>query len=531
MAEACCKHDLKLGLYYSQEIDWHEPHGGGVGRGHTHIGNDGRFDVSWTNDWDFPDRAKKDYRICYEKKIKPQVEELLTRYGDLCLIWFDTPLDIPPECSQELYETVKKYQPHCLVNSRIGCGMGDYESCGDNRLPERDTGELVEAPITLNRTWGYKAFDNDETTVASGIQCAIDYGRDVRIDRVRIVTSGDKSVTVPIQFSRDGFTWHTVAKRGRLDFPAANIDRAQPIVARYVRYGGDGTTEKTPQINEVRTYALAGEAFVAVTNESARHTKAGLVISGTVSTTGLVEGAQVDLYGYAGPQDYGLNKADWDAAGIVPTYIGQYSAGASFTSPALRGTANATSGVRYGAVVAVASGAASSIGTVFPFTLNDETIIDITQEMVVTNYAANFNYSSALTQLWKQGFWGARNFINQYDNRSNGAATLGKKLYRITMIEWHDRPEWGCYGRARTAKFRIYADPDVISSANYHDMAAASSNWGGNSASIHANRWNAVAPAAKEEGHGVGIYGANAGNGFFRFWGFEVPRGLSIHVY
>lgn len=30
---------------------------------------------------------------------------------------------------------------------------------------------------------------------------------------------------------------------------------------------------------------------------------------------------------------------------------------------------------------------------------------------------------------------------------------------------------------------------------------------------------------------GVGIYGASSGNGFFRFWGFEVPRGLSIYVY
>ena len=400
----------------------------------------------------------------------------------------------------------------------------------ENRPLDDSSASMLMYYPTSNAS-SYKAFDNDETTVASGIQCAIDYGRDVRIDRVRIVTSGDKSVMVPVQFSRDGLTWYTVAKRGRLDFPAANIDLATPIVARYVRYGGDGTTEKDPEINEVRTYALAGEAFVAVTNESATHTRSGVVISGTVSTTGLVEGAQVDLYGYVGPQDYGLNKADWDAAGIEPTYIGQYSAGASFTSPALRGTANATSGVRYGAVVAVASGAASSMGTVFPFTLNDEKLIDITQEMVVTNYAANLSYSSALAQLWKQGFWGARNFINQNDNRSNGAATLGKKPYRITMIEWHDRPEWGCYGRARSAKFRIYADPDVISSTNYHDMAAATSAWGGSSMTIYANRWNAVAPAEKEVGCGVGIYNANAGNGFFRFWGFLAPdRGLSIYI-
>ena len=378
----------------------------------------------------------------------------------------------------------------------------------------------------------YKAFDNDDTTVASGHLCGIDYGRDMRIDRVRIVTSGDNSVTVPVQFSRDGLTWYTVAKRGRLDFAAVNIDFATPIVARYVRYGGDGSAVTSPQINEVRTYALDGKAFVAVTNETARHTKAGVVISGTVAATGLAEGAQVDLYGYVGPQDYGLDKSAWDAAGITPTHIGQYAVGATFSTPALTGTPNATSGVRYGAVVPVASGAASSIGTVFPFTHNDEIIIDITQDMVVTNYAGGtHNTSSALVQLWKQGFWGARTFINQNDNRSNGAATFGKKPYRITMIEWHDRMDANCEQRAKSAQFWIYDDPDVISSTNHHVMAKASSAWGGSSTAIHCNRWNAVVPAEKEIGCGVGISGANSGNGFFRFWGCkDTAKGLSIFI-
>ena len=29
LAEACYKYDLKFGLYYSPELDWHHPHGGG----------------------------------------------------------------------------------------------------------------------------------------------------------------------------------------------------------------------------------------------------------------------------------------------------------------------------------------------------------------------------------------------------------------------------------------------------------------------------------------------------------------------
>ena len=164
LAEACARHGLKLGLYYSQNIDWHEPHGGGYDMRFyhsNHKGVDGDPGMSWDNDWDFPDRSAKNYRICFEKKIKPQVKEILTNYGDLCLIWFDTPLDIPEDCSRELFEMVKKYQPNCLVNSRIGNGMGDYRSLGDNRLPDEYTDALVESPITLNHTWGYKSFDND----------------------------------------------------------------------------------------------------------------------------------------------------------------------------------------------------------------------------------------------------------------------------------------------------------------------------------------------------------------------------------
>ena len=157
LADACRRHGMKLGLYYSQNIDWHEPHGGGYGKEFYHT-NRG---MSWDNDWDFPDREAKDYMICYEKKIKPQVKEILTEYGDLCLIWFDTPFGIPVECSKELFDMVKQYQPNCLVNSRIGNGMGDYRSCGDNHLPEEYADEAVESPITLNHTWGYKSFDND----------------------------------------------------------------------------------------------------------------------------------------------------------------------------------------------------------------------------------------------------------------------------------------------------------------------------------------------------------------------------------
>lgn len=158
LAEACYKHDMKLGLYYSQDIDWSEPNGGGYKNGKTWCGGK----AYWTNNWDFPDDEHKNYTQCFEDKIKPQVQEILTGYGDLCLIWFDTPGTISPEQSDELFQMVKHYQPNCLVNSRIGNGRGDYGSAGDNEIPNDDKGDLLyETPATLNDTWGYKSFDNN----------------------------------------------------------------------------------------------------------------------------------------------------------------------------------------------------------------------------------------------------------------------------------------------------------------------------------------------------------------------------------
>ena len=158
LAEACRKRGLKFGLYYSQDLDWNHPHGGGYKTGKTWCGGK----AYWTNNWDFPDADKKDYAICFEEKIKPQVTEILTRYGDLCLVWFDVPFTISQAQTDELYRLVKKYQPDCLVNSRIGNGYGDYTSAGDNQIPDDDKGEMLfETPATLNDTWGYKSFDNN----------------------------------------------------------------------------------------------------------------------------------------------------------------------------------------------------------------------------------------------------------------------------------------------------------------------------------------------------------------------------------
>ena len=169
LAEACRRHGLKLGLYYSQDLDWHEKDGGGESRGKTWGGGT----AYWTNNWDFPNPAEKDFARYFEGKCKPQVKEILTQYGDICLIWFDIGSTLTEDQAYDLYSLVRHLQPGCLVNSRIGGGsrqgtnrriVCDYTSSGDNEIPktlEERKGMLYESCATTNDSWGHKPTDQN----------------------------------------------------------------------------------------------------------------------------------------------------------------------------------------------------------------------------------------------------------------------------------------------------------------------------------------------------------------------------------
>ena len=176
LGEACYKYGLRFGLYYSPELDWHHPHGGGYDNPEPCAG------VSWDNSWDYPDREHKNFDICFREKICPQVEELLTNYGDLLLLWFDVPHTITRQQSLELQQLVRQRQPDCLINSRIGNGAYDYVSLNDNEYPtvrrplEEDSDPnalggfkvspygLYETPGTMNSSWGFQYYDQNFLT-------------------------------------------------------------------------------------------------------------------------------------------------------------------------------------------------------------------------------------------------------------------------------------------------------------------------------------------------------------------------------
>ena len=72
---------------------------------------------------------------------------------------------------------MKKYQPECLINSRLGNGEYDYVSFGDNEIPaskeelyrvnssdndingiKYSKNHLYEVCLTLSESWGYSKF-------------------------------------------------------------------------------------------------------------------------------------------------------------------------------------------------------------------------------------------------------------------------------------------------------------------------------------------------------------------------------------
>jgi len=156
LAEACRKEGMKLGFYYSQAQDWH--HRGGA--------------VSGGKDWD-PEHAG-DMNRYIDSIAVPQVKEILSNYGDVAVLWWDTPTGMTKEMSRKLADIAAKY-PNLITNNRLGAGMG-----GDLETPEQFIpatgfpGRNWEVCMTMNGHWGYNAYDEKWKSTTDLLQKLID---------------------------------------------------------------------------------------------------------------------------------------------------------------------------------------------------------------------------------------------------------------------------------------------------------------------------------------------------------------------
>ncbi len=152
LAQECARQGIRFGLYYSQTQDWHHPDGAMA-----------QHPDESKEAWEARE-ARKDFSSYIENFVKPQVSELLTNYGPIGLIWFDTPMYIQEKQSLGLLDLVHQLQPDCLVCGRVGNALGDYASARDNAIPGHMVNLDWETPATINDTWGYKTSDSNWKT-------------------------------------------------------------------------------------------------------------------------------------------------------------------------------------------------------------------------------------------------------------------------------------------------------------------------------------------------------------------------------
>ena len=156
LAEACRKQDMKLGFYYSQAQDWYHPGGA----------------VSGNVEWD--ETHKGDMNKYVEEIAIPQVKEILANYGDVAVLWWDTPTNMTQEMAQKLADLTKPY-PNLITNNRLGAGMwGDLETPEQFVPATGFPGRNWEVCMTMNGHWGYNAYDDRWKSTTDLLQKLID---------------------------------------------------------------------------------------------------------------------------------------------------------------------------------------------------------------------------------------------------------------------------------------------------------------------------------------------------------------------
>ncbi len=164
LAEACKKHGLKLGLYYSHWVDWDHKYG-------------------WDHTKEISGFSPADFDIYWQEKVIPQITELLTNYGPVGMIWFDMWIHhsqtvvTKPQLLQ-LKKLIRGLQPECLINSRLGLSLEedsdvDFQELGDNEFGRTKKDFPWQSPATVAHSWGYNRLDFEYKSATCLLQSLI----------------------------------------------------------------------------------------------------------------------------------------------------------------------------------------------------------------------------------------------------------------------------------------------------------------------------------------------------------------------
>ena len=163
LAEACKKYGIKLGFYYSQAQDWNNP-GGSAARKVMKEGwpnpDSAKID-NYTEEhkghWD-PAQETATFDEYIDNVAVPHVREILSNYGEISVLWWDTPTRMTDEAALKLQEQLK-LQPNIITNDRLKRPNfpGDTKT-PEQKIPDQDAlaGQNWETCMTMNGSWGWR---------------------------------------------------------------------------------------------------------------------------------------------------------------------------------------------------------------------------------------------------------------------------------------------------------------------------------------------------------------------------------------
>ncbi|MEO7311811.1 MAG: alpha-L-fucosidase [Chitinophagaceae bacterium] len=156
--KACRKYGLKVGLYYSPP-DWHFDRDymsflyykvQSINPSFPKIDADLNARMVTHSEEEIKEHNKE-----YAALVKGQVEELLTRYGKIDLLWFDGTAPIANGRNLITQEEIHKLQPGIVMNPRMH-GKGDFITY-ERDLPKEDPGNVwSEFCNTWTNSWTYE---------------------------------------------------------------------------------------------------------------------------------------------------------------------------------------------------------------------------------------------------------------------------------------------------------------------------------------------------------------------------------------
>ena len=141
LSEECAKQGIKFGIYYSQFKDWYHR-------------SRGKVKGTMTNE---------DYLAF----VEAQLDELLSNYGDMAVLWFDVGGSNVVEADSQ-GARVRELQPNCVICSRLYSRKvpeseqkyADFFSLPDRMLPAERMARDTETCMTMRHNWGYDKTDN-----------------------------------------------------------------------------------------------------------------------------------------------------------------------------------------------------------------------------------------------------------------------------------------------------------------------------------------------------------------------------------